>query len=144
MTGGFFTYLWVAFLFALVNAILGPILQLISLPITILTLGLFALVVNAALLGITAWLSSHLSVDGFWAAFFGAMLIAIFSAVLGLLIPDRKPRTSDLHPPRGRPGARGRPSMVMDHSIASLEDPSARPRASTPAPGRSGQPSQRW
>ena len=90
VSGGFFTYLWIALLFAIVNAILGPILHLISLPLTILTLGLFALVVNAALLGITAWLSSHLSIDGFWAAFFGALLIAIFSAVLGLLIPDPK------------------------------------------------------
>ena len=55
--GGFFTYLWIALLFAVVNAILGPILHLLALPITAITLGLFALVVNAALVGITAALT---------------------------------------------------------------------------------------
>jgi putative membrane protein len=88
--GGVLTYLWVALLFAIVNAILGPILHLLALPFTIITLGLFALVVNAGLVAITAWLSSDLSVDGFWAAFFAAILIAIFSAVLNLLVPDRR------------------------------------------------------
>jgi putative membrane protein len=95
VSGGFFTYLWVALLFAIVNAVLGPILHIISLPLTILTLGLFALVVNAALLGITAAISSHLSVDGFWTAILAAILISIFSAILGLLIPDRRRATTD-------------------------------------------------
>lgn len=87
--GGFFTYLWVAFLFGLVNVFIGPLLHLLSLPLTIITLGLFALVVNAALVGITAWISSDLSVDGFFPALFAAILIAIFSAVLSVLVPDR-------------------------------------------------------
>lgn len=95
VSGGFFTYLWVALLFAIVNAVLGPILHIISLPLTILTLGLFALVVNAALLGITAAISSHLSVDGFWTAILAAILISIFSAILGLLLPDRRRATTD-------------------------------------------------
>ena len=87
--GGALTYLWVALLFGLVNAILGPILHLLSLPLTILTLGLFALVVNTALLAITAWLSSKLSIDGFWAAFFGALIISIVTAVLHLILDPK-------------------------------------------------------
>ena len=66
--GGFLTTLWVALLFGLVNAFLGPILRVLSFPLTFLTLGLFALVVNAALVGITAWLSSKFEVDGFWSS----------------------------------------------------------------------------
>ena len=88
VTGGFFTYLWIALLFALVNAFLGPILHLIALPLTVITLGLFALVVNAGLLGITAWISDDLSVDGFWTAVLAAILISVFSAVLNLFVRD--------------------------------------------------------
>lgn len=87
--GGLLTYLWVAFLFGLVNVVIGPLLHLLSLPLTIVTFGLFALVVNAALVGITAWISSDLSIDGFIPAFFAAILIAIFSAVLSVVVPDR-------------------------------------------------------
>lgn len=90
VSGGFFTYLWIALIFALVNAVLGPILHLISLPLTVITLGLFALVVNAALLGITAALSDDLSIDGFWTAVLAAILISIFSAALNLFVPDRR------------------------------------------------------
>ena len=50
VTGGFLTYLWLGLLFGLVNAILGPILHILSLPLTVITLGLFALVVNGVLL----------------------------------------------------------------------------------------------
>jgi putative membrane protein len=86
--GGFVTFLWIAVVFSFVNVFLGPILHLLSLPITILTLGLFALVVNAALLGITAWLTRDLDIDGFWPALFGGILIAVFAALLSLLIPE--------------------------------------------------------
>jgi putative membrane protein len=88
--GGFLTYLWVAVIFSLVNVFLGPLLHLISLPITVITLGLFALVVNAALVGITAWISDDLSIDGFLPAFFAAILISVFSALLSLLLPQRR------------------------------------------------------
>jgi putative membrane protein len=81
------TYLWVALLFALVNSILGPIVRLLSLPFVILTLGLFLLVVNAALLGITAALSDRFSVDGFIPAVVGGFLIAVFSWIAELVLP---------------------------------------------------------
>jgi len=86
--GGFFTYLWIALLFALVNAILGPILHLLALPITALTLGLFALVVNAALLGLTALLSPDFHVDGFFTAVLAALLISVFSWLLNMFVRD--------------------------------------------------------
>jgi putative membrane protein len=80
-------YFWVALIFALINSIIGPVFRLLSLPFVILTLGLFLLVVNAALLAITAGLSSHLSVSGFGAAVVGGFLIALFSWAAELVLP---------------------------------------------------------
>jgi putative membrane protein len=92
--GGALTYLWVALLLGLVNAVLGPVLKLLALPLTILTLGLFALVVNAALLGITAALSSRLDISGFWPAVVAALIISLVTAlvhrVMRLLADDRR------------------------------------------------------
>jgi putative membrane protein len=81
------TYLWVALLFALVNAIIGPVIRLLSLPFVVLTLGLFLLVINAALLGITAAISDRFTVDGFVPAIIGGFLIAVFSWIAELLLP---------------------------------------------------------
>ncbi len=74
----------------MVNLILGPLFHIISFPLIILTLGLFLLVVNAALLAITAGLSSHLDIDGFWSAVLGGLLIAVFSWLAELIFPLRK------------------------------------------------------
>ena len=71
------TYLWIALIFALVNAVIGPILRLLSIPFVLVTLGLFLLVVNAALLGLTAALTDRLQVDGFGSAVLGGLLLAI-------------------------------------------------------------------
>jgi len=75
--GEFGTYLWIGLLFGLVNAIAGPVLRLLSLPFVLLTLGLFLLVVNAALLGLTAALSDRLTVDGFGTALIGGLILAV-------------------------------------------------------------------
>lgn len=83
VNGGFWTLLWVALVFGLVNALLGPLLHLLALPLTILTLGLFALVVNAALLAITAGITDSLDIGGFWGTLLGALVIAIVAGVLG-------------------------------------------------------------
>ncbi len=87
VTGGVLTYLWVAVVFAVVNVVLGPLLHLISLPLTVLTLGLFALVVNAALVGITAAITDSFQVDGLWSAILAALLISIFTVVVAWLLP---------------------------------------------------------
>ncbi|RFU19163.1 phage holin family protein [Geodermatophilus marinus] len=75
--GEFGTWLWIALIFAVVNAIVGPVLRLLSLPFVVLTLGLFLLVVNAALLGLTAAITDRLQVDGFGSAVVGGLLLAI-------------------------------------------------------------------
>jgi putative membrane protein len=87
--GGFGSLLWIAFLFSLVNLILGPIARLLSLPFILVTLGLFLLVIDAALLGLTAAITSHLDIDGFWWAVLGGLLIAIFSWLAELILPVR-------------------------------------------------------
>jgi putative membrane protein len=71
------TYLWIALIFAVVNAVVGPVLRLLSFPFVLVTLGLFLLVVNAALLGITAALTDRLQVDSFGTAVLGGLLLAI-------------------------------------------------------------------
>ncbi len=81
------TYLWVALLFAVVNSIVGPVLRLLSMPFVILTLGLFLLVINALLLGITAAVSDRLEVDGVLSAVVGGFLIALFSWIAELVLP---------------------------------------------------------
>ena len=84
--GGVLTYLWIAALFAIVNILLGPILRLLTAPVIILTLGLFAIVVNAVLFAITAWLSSKLSVDNFGDALLAAIVIGVVSWLLGVVL----------------------------------------------------------
>jgi putative membrane protein len=80
------TFVWLALLFAVINAVLRPVLKLFSLPFVILTLGLFYLVINAALLGITAAVSSKLQVDGFQAAVVGGFFLALASWVADLVL----------------------------------------------------------
>jgi putative membrane protein len=90
VNGGVLTLLWIALLFTVVNLVLKPIATLISFPLIVLTLGLFALVVNTAMLGITAWLTSSLNIDGFWPAFWGALIISVVVAVAeAVLSPER-------------------------------------------------------
>jgi putative membrane protein len=83
------TYLWIALLFAVVNSLVGPVLRLLSMPFVVVTLGLFLLLVNAALLGLTAALSDRLEVDGVVAAVVGGFLIALFGWIAELLLPLR-------------------------------------------------------
>jgi putative membrane protein len=94
--GGALALLGVAVVFGLVNALLGGLLKLFTLPITILTLGLFALVINALLLWLTASFSQSLGlgfhVAGFIPAFWGALVISITRAVLNLFLSESKPR----------------------------------------------------
>jgi putative membrane protein len=83
--GGVGTLLWVALLFGLVNGLIGPLLRLISLPLTLVTFGLFGLVINGALLALTAGLSDALDVGGFLATMVAAVIISVVTAVLGFV-----------------------------------------------------------
>ncbi len=77
-----------------VNTFIRPFAQLISIPLTVITFGLFALVVNAGMLGLAAWFVPGFHVDGFWAAFWGAILISICSSVIYLLVGPRDKTTA--------------------------------------------------
>ncbi|MBW0270367.1 MULTISPECIES: phage holin family protein [Nocardia] len=82
----------VAAVFTAVNAVIKPIVKLLSLPFVILTLGLFLLLVNAGMLWLTAKITElsdyGLRVDGFWAAFWGGVIISLVNWALGILVPD--------------------------------------------------------
>jgi putative membrane protein len=80
--GGFTTYLWVALLFGLLNATLGSLLKLLTLPAVILTLGLFLVVVNAAMLMLVSRWSDELEVKNFWAAIFAAIIISVVTRLV--------------------------------------------------------------
>lgn len=73
-------------IFGIVNALIRPVLFWLTCPLQILTLGLFTLVLNAAMLGLTAWVAGKLdadfTVDGFWAAFLGALVVSVVSTIL--------------------------------------------------------------
>lgn len=87
------TLLAVAVIFGIVNAVLKPIIKVIGCGLYILTLGLISLVVNALLFLLVGWLANQLglafTVDGFWAGFWGALVVAIVSFVLSLVVPDK-------------------------------------------------------
>lgn len=81
-------YLFVGLVFGVVNALVKPIVKLLSLPVTILTLGLFTIVVNAAMLWLTAWVSTFTPVqftidDFFWTAILAAVIISVVSMIAG-------------------------------------------------------------
>lgn len=97
-TGDWVSLALVALLFGVVNALLGPILKLLSCPLILLSLGVFTIVINAALLLLTSSLSDSLNlgfrVNGFWPAFLGALVISVVSFVLSIVLkdPDRRDR----------------------------------------------------
>ncbi|WP_255769709.1 phage holin family protein [Pseudarthrobacter sulfonivorans] len=88
-------YLFIGLIFGVVNAFVRPLVSLLSLPITILTLGLFTIVINAAMLYLTSWLSSytpvHFTIDSFfWTAVLAAIIITLISLVAGRVPGGRR------------------------------------------------------
>ena len=81
-------------IFAIVNVLLRPLAYLVSFCLIVLTVGLFALVVNTALLGATAWVAGQLdlnfTIDGFWSAFFGALIISMISLIANAIVRTRR------------------------------------------------------
>src|SRR4026208_658790 len=75
-----------------VNAIVRPVLFFLTLPLTLLTLGLFIFVLNAICFGLTAWLVPGFSVDGFLPALLGALLVSVVSWILNGLVVGRRER----------------------------------------------------
>ena len=91
-TGDWLPFLGVALVFGVINAFIRPVAKILTFPIIIVTLGLFALIVNGLMLELTAWLSGELGlgfhVAGFWAAFWGALVVSIVSMLLSVLVAD--------------------------------------------------------
>ncbi len=95
-TDGPLQLLAVALVFGVVNAVLRPIVTVLSCPLVLLTLGLFTLVINGLMLMLTARLAAiwglGFRVDGFWPAFWGGLVVGLVSLALALLIPgDQRP-----------------------------------------------------
>jgi putative membrane protein len=84
--GSWWSLLSVALVFGVLNAAVRPLLKLLTIPLLIVTLGLFIFVINAAMLLLTGWVSGLLNlgffVDGFWAAFRGGLAVSIVSLLL--------------------------------------------------------------
>jgi putative membrane protein len=84
--GGAMSLLFAALVLCAVNAIVRPIMLLLTLPITVVTLGLFLLVLNGAMLGLAALLVPGFVIDGFWTAVFGAIIISMTGMVANWFI----------------------------------------------------------
>lgn len=86
------TLVLVALIFGVINAIVEPIVKLLSLPLIILTLGLFLIVINAAMLLLTGWISEQFGlnfrVDGFWTAVLGGIIITVATWILEAVLPS--------------------------------------------------------
>lgn len=84
------TLIVVAAIFAAVNVVVRPVVKLLSLPLYVLTLGLFTFIVNALMLWLTSWIAGQLDVafhvDGFWSAVLGGLVISFVSWLLNLLV----------------------------------------------------------
>jgi len=90
VNGGAWSYLWVALLFGLINGILGSIVKMLTLPAILITLGLFSLVINAAMLMLTARWSDRLDVVDFWSALLASLIISLTTTVLSKTLSNKK------------------------------------------------------
>lgn len=86
---GGWSLLVAALLLGIVNAVVRPVAIILTLPLTILTLGLFLLIINAAMLSLVAWMLDGLVVTGFWPAFFGAIVVSITGWLASRFIGSR-------------------------------------------------------
>ena len=93
-TGDLPHLLAVAAVFGLVNSLGRPLLTVLTCPLIVLTLGLFTLVINAVMLLLTGWLSARwnlgFTVVGFWAAFWGGLVVGLVSLALSMIFPSRR------------------------------------------------------
>ena len=84
--------LWLALIIGLLNALVRPVLKLLTFPLIILTLGLFTVVINTIVLMLTSSIGQAfnlgLTVDGFWSALLGSIVISLVSVVLSLILRD--------------------------------------------------------
>ncbi len=84
--GDVFTYLGIALTFSLVNLIIGNLVRLLTMPITLVTFGISLFFVNAAMFLLTDHWSDSLTIDGFWWAFAGALIVSVVSSVISRVL----------------------------------------------------------
>ena len=91
-SSGWWYYIGLGLIFGLVNAIIRPILSFLSCPIIILTLGLGSLLINTLMFYLSGLIGQYFglgfSVDGFWPAFFGSLIVSVVSTILGMIFHD--------------------------------------------------------
>jgi putative membrane protein len=86
------SYIILALIFGLVNALVKPVLKLLSCAVIFLTLGLFTLIINTGLFYLTSWIGGQFGfgilIESFWAAFFGALIVSIVSVFFNIVLRD--------------------------------------------------------
>ncbi len=87
-------FIWLALIFGVVNALIKPLLIVVSCPLLVLTMGLGTLIINAGLFALAGWIGTQFgvgfTVNGFLGAFFGALIVSLVSFFLGLFFKDEK------------------------------------------------------
>lgn len=95
-SGDYVAFIWLALIFGLLNALVRPLLAFLTCPLIILTLGLGTLILNTVMLYLTEWVAGFFNIgftlQNFWQAFLGALVISIVSVVLSIVIKDGKKR----------------------------------------------------
>lgn len=93
-SGEWMSFIWLALIFGLLNALVRPLLVLLTCPLLILTLGLGTLVLNTAMLYLLEWASGLFNIgftlSGFWSAFLGALVVSVVSIMLSLVFREDK------------------------------------------------------
>ncbi len=92
LQSGWISIIWLALIFGLINAFLRPLLKFLTCPLIVLTLGLFTLLINTFLFWLTGLVGQTFGVgftlDGFWPAFLGALIVSLVSLVMSLILKD--------------------------------------------------------
>lgn len=92
LQGNWVSIIWLALIFGLINAFLRPLLKLLTCPLIILTLGLFTLLINTFLFWLTSQVGQAFgigfTIDGFWPAFLGGLVVTVVSVILSLILKD--------------------------------------------------------
>ena len=92
LQGGWVSIIWLALIFGLINAFLRPLLKLLTCPLIVLTLGLFTLLINTFLFWLTSQVGQAFgigfTIDGFWPAFLGGLVVTVVSVIMSLILKD--------------------------------------------------------
>jgi putative membrane protein len=90
VSGGFWLYVVAGLVFSLVNSIVRPLTTLLSLPLIILSMGIFTILINVAMMALTIWILPGIHID-FWGAFFGTITMSVLNGIVNLIVPTRQP-----------------------------------------------------